>query len=83
MRLDITASFRAFGAFRIGASPVIDNERGIEQAVELARQCDAVVVCAGLNQDYESEGCESRIENALARPRLMLQSPRSQSNVET
>ena len=55
-----TASFRAFGCFRIGASPVIDNEQGIVDAIALAKECDAVIVCAGLNEDYESEGCEYR-----------------------
>jgi beta-glucosidase len=54
-----TASFNAFGAFRIGASPLIDLEDGIVKAVALAKECDAVIVCAGLNEDYESEGCES------------------------
>ncbi|KAG7528588.1 hypothetical protein FFLO_06074 [Filobasidium floriforme] len=52
------ASFKAFGCFRIGASPLIDLEEGIVKAIALAKDCDAVIVCAGLNEDYESEGFE-------------------------
>jgi hypothetical protein len=54
----LSASFKAFGCFRIGASPLIDLEEGIVKAIALAKECDAVIVCAGLNEDYESEGCE-------------------------
>ena len=39
---------------------MIDNEQGIVDAIALAKECDAVIVCAGLNEDYESEGCECR-----------------------
>ena len=46
-----------FGAFRIGAAPHLDLNEGIRQAVELASSSDAVILVAGLNADWESEGC--------------------------
>lgn len=41
---------------RIGAFPLIDAAQAIEEAVECARKADKVVLVAGLNADWESEG---------------------------
>lgn len=46
----------AGGALRIGGTWVIDAEEEIRKAAELARGVDQVVICAGLNSDWESEG---------------------------
>ncbi|KAL1306300.1 hypothetical protein AAFC00_004384 [Neodothiora populina] len=44
------------GAVRIGGSYIIDAEEEIRKAADLAKDFDQVVVCAGLNMDWESEG---------------------------
>lgn len=44
------------GALRIGGCKVIDARQEIERAAALARDADQVIVCAGLNADWESEG---------------------------
>lgn len=41
---------------RLGAFPVVDAAQAIEDAVETARKADKVVLVAGLNADWESEG---------------------------
>lgn len=41
---------------RIGAFPLIDAAQAMEDAVEVARAADKVVLVAGLNADWESEG---------------------------
>jgi len=48
----------AFGAggVRIGCERVISHADELARAVELARSVDQVVLCAGLNSDWESEG---------------------------
>ena len=45
-------------ALRIGGAPVLDEERGIRECVEIAKDetVDAAVVVVGLNGDWESEG---------------------------
>lgn len=44
------------GALRVGACKVLDPKVAIDQAVELARDADQVIVCAGLNAEWETEG---------------------------
>lgn len=44
------------GAVRIGGAWVIDAIDEINKAVAMAKEADQVVICAGLNMDWESEG---------------------------
>lgn len=46
------------GAVRIGGCKVIDPRAEIERAAVLARDADQVIVCAGLNADWETEGSD-------------------------
>lgn len=45
-----------YGGFRLGGCKRLDPEGAITQAVDLAKEVDQVVVFAGLNGDWESEG---------------------------
>lgn len=44
------------GGLRLGGCRRIDPEQAIEEAVQLAGQAHQVIVCVGLNGDWESEG---------------------------
>ncbi|KAH0414603.1 glycoside hydrolase family 3 protein, partial [Aureobasidium melanogenum] len=44
------------GAVRIGGAWKIDADEEVRRAAELAKSADQVLVCAGLNMDWESEG---------------------------
>lgn len=44
------------GGLRISAFPVLDHDKGIDEAVEVAKKADTVIVIVGLNGDLESEG---------------------------
>lgn len=44
------------GAVRIGGAWKIDPEEEIRKAADLAKDAGQVVICAGLNMDWESEG---------------------------
>lgn len=44
------------GGVRVGATFKTDPEEEIQKAVQLAKEVDQVVVCAGLSSDWESEG---------------------------
>lgn len=44
------------GGFRVGCERVIDMTTERERAVQLAKSVDQVVLCMGLNADWESEG---------------------------
>ncbi|KAK8217622.1 beta-glucosidase [Zalaria obscura] len=46
------------GAVRIGGAFKIDEEWEIEHAAALAKEAAQVVVCAGLNMDWETEGSD-------------------------
>lgn len=46
------------GALRIGGCKVIDAQAAIQDAVALAKDADQVIVCAGLNADWETEGSD-------------------------
>lgn len=45
-----------YGGFRLGGIAVTDTHAEIQRAVELAKNADQVVICAGLNSAWESEG---------------------------
>ncbi|GAA5891753.1 hypothetical protein JCM6882_006195 [Rhodosporidiobolus microsporus] len=45
-------------ALRLGGAPRIDEEKGIEEAVELAKAADATVVVIGTNMDWEAEAAD-------------------------
>ncbi|KAI0470724.1 beta-glucosidase [Xylariaceae sp. FL0804] len=44
------------GALRVGGCKVVDAKAEIAHAVELARDAEQVVVCGGLNAEWETEG---------------------------
>ncbi|KAG7126513.1 beta-glucosidase I like protein [Verticillium longisporum] len=44
------------GALRIGGCKVINAEEEIARAAALAKDADQVIICAGLNADWETEG---------------------------
>ncbi|EJP66571.1 Cel3c-like protein [Beauveria bassiana ARSEF 2860] len=46
------------GSLRVGGCKVIDDQREIQKAVQLAREHDQVIICAGLNADWETEGAD-------------------------
>ena len=46
------------GGFRIGGAWVLDMEESIAEAVKMAKEVEQVVICAGLNQDWEGEGAD-------------------------
>lgn len=46
------------GAVRVGGCKVIDPRAEIERAAVLARDADQVIICAGLNADWETEGAD-------------------------
>ena len=50
-----TTGFGA-GGLRVGLERVIDYNVELDRAVKLAKECDQVVLCMGLNSDWESEG---------------------------
>ncbi|KAI1761933.1 glycoside hydrolase family 3 protein [Hypoxylon sp. FL1150] len=52
------------GALRIGGCKVINPKAEIAQAVKLARDADQVIVCAGLNAEWETEG-NDRVDMSL------------------
>ncbi|RLV89940.1 putative beta-glucosidase I [Spathaspora sp. JA1] len=43
------------GSINLGMAKVIDDDEEIANAVEIAKSVDKVVVCIGLNQEWESE----------------------------
>lgn len=46
------------GALRIGGCKTIDPKKEIERAAKLARDADQVIIVAGLNADWETEGAD-------------------------
>lgn len=46
------------GGFRIGGAWALKMDDTIAEAVRMAKEVDQVVVCAGLNQDWEGEGAD-------------------------
>lgn len=46
------------GALRVGGCKIIDAEKEIQRAAALAKDADQVIICAGLNADWETEGSD-------------------------
>lgn len=46
------------GAVRLGGCKVIDPKAEIKRAAALAKDADQVIICAGLNADWETEGAD-------------------------
>lgn len=44
------------GSLRVGGAKVIDPQEEVKKAVQLAKEHDQVIICAGLNGDWETEG---------------------------
>ena len=44
------------GVLRFGGAETQDSDKLLEQAVDLARDADAVIAIVGLNNDWETEG---------------------------
>ena len=55
---DRAAVFFGSGGLRIGGCKRLDPPKAIEDAVKLASEVDQVVLFAGLNMDWESEGSD-------------------------
>lgn len=52
--------FKSAGAIRVGALPLIDADKAIADAAEVAKASDVAVVVVGLNEDFESEGYDRK-----------------------
>ncbi|KAL3422810.1 beta-glucosidase [Phlyctema vagabunda] len=46
------------GAVRIGGARVVNAEAEVKHAAALAKDADQVIICAGLNSDWEGEGSD-------------------------
>jgi beta-glucosidase len=46
------------GSLRVGGAKVIDAQEEIKKSVQLAKEHDQVIICAGLNADWETEGTD-------------------------
>jgi beta-glucosidase len=46
------------GSLRVGGAKVIDDQEEIKKSVQLAKEHDQVIICAGLNGDWETEGTD-------------------------
>ncbi|KAM0541955.1 hypothetical protein ACHAPJ_013017 [Fusarium lateritium] len=44
------------GGFRLGCKKITDTEQDIQSAVEIAKDADQVIICAGLSPEWEAEG---------------------------
>ena len=44
------------GVLRFGGAEIQDSEKLLEEAVDLAKDADAVIAIVGLNNDWETEG---------------------------
>jgi len=53
---NIGATLHGGGCLRIGGCRVIEADEEIARAVELAKDADQVIICGGLNADWETEG---------------------------
>lgn len=52
--------FMAASAFRIGAYPVVEAKQAREEAVEVAKKSNIVILVVGTNPDWESEGFDRK-----------------------
>ncbi|KAK5994877.1 putative beta-glucosidase I [Cladobotryum mycophilum] len=46
------------GSLRVGGCKVIDGQEEVRKSVKLAKEHDQVIICAGLNADWETEGSD-------------------------
>lgn len=46
------------GALRVGGAKVINDQEEIAKSVSLAKEHDQVIICAGLNNDWETEAAD-------------------------
>jgi beta-glucosidase len=46
------------GSLRVGGCKVINDQDEIARSVQLAKEHDQVIICAGLNADWETEGTD-------------------------
>ena len=53
---DPNAEFHGGGSLKIGCIKVVEPEEEIRRAIEIAKTVDQVVLCIGLNLEWESEG---------------------------
>lgn len=60
LRKGRVSAFGGAGGIRLGCYRKIDPDTEIQRAVALAKKCDQVLLCAGLNSDWESEGFDRR-----------------------
>ena len=60
MRKGRVSAFGGAGGIRLGCYRKIDPDTEIKRAVALAKRADQVLLCAGLNSDWESEGFDRR-----------------------
>lgn len=49
-------AMRAWCSFHVGADPVMDNLEDLQEAVQVATDADAAIVCVGMIEQQESEG---------------------------
>ncbi len=51
-RVDLRGSpFKSAGALRVGALPLVDEEKAIADAVAVAKAADVAIVVVGLNEE--------------------------------
>ncbi|KAK7470377.1 hypothetical protein VKT23_001804 [Stygiomarasmius scandens] len=48
--------FPCWGGLRFGGIKVVEDEAALNDAIQLAKESDAVILVVGLNHDWESEG---------------------------
>lgn len=46
------------GGLRVGGAGIIDDQAEIARSVKLAKEHDQVIICAGLNSEWETEGSD-------------------------
>jgi beta-glucosidase len=54
--MHLTSTSISSSALQLGGAEVIDSDKVIAEAVELAKDADAVIAVVGLNADWETEG---------------------------
>ena len=50
--------FSTTGVLRFGGAEIQDSDKLFEEAVDLAKDADAVIAVVGLNDDWETEGSD-------------------------
>ncbi|KAG9245175.1 glycoside hydrolase family 3 protein [Calycina marina] len=60
-KLDQSNALSGSGAVRLGGAIIINADDEVNHAATLAKDADQVIICAGLNSDWESEGTDRQI----------------------